>query len=185
MLRALVFCWIALASFSALAQDAGAPKPEGMVLLTVGGWVGTSNRGPFDKGRDSALAQLKADFKTAYEFDREMLLALPQGTVTATTPELGKEAVFKGPLLREVLASIQAARVKTTFVASDGYSGYLLPEDVAESDYILALEVDGKPLGLGQQGPLWLINTRKDGEGPGKDNRGSHVWSLVYMHIGD
>ncbi len=29
------------------------------------------------------------------------------------------------------------------------------------------------------------MNTRKDGETVGKDNRGSHVWALVYMHIGE
>ena len=185
MLRALVFCWIALASFAALAQYPDASTPKGMVVLTVGGLVGKSNRGPFDEARDSSLARLKADFKHAFEFDREMLLALPQGTVTAKTPELGDEAVFKGPLLREVLGFMEAAKVKIRFVASDGYSGYLLPEDIDGSDYILALEADGKPLGLGQQGPLWLINTRKDGEGPGKDKRGSHVWALVYMYVGD
>ena len=118
-------------------------------------------------------------------FDREMLLALPQGTVKAKPIESEKEATFKGPVLREVLHLIEAAMVKTTFVASDGYSGYLLPQDIKASDYILALEVDGKPLGLGQQGPLWLMNTRKEGETVGKDNRGSHVWALVYMHIGE
>jgi len=60
-----------------------------------------------------------------------------------------------------------------------------LPEDIDGSDYILALEADGKPLGLNGQGPLWLMNTRKEGETFGKDNRGSHVWGLVYMHIGE
>jgi len=60
-----------------------------------------------------------------------------------------------------------------------------LPEDIDGSDYILALEADGKPLGLNGQGPLWLMNTRKEGETVGKDNRGSHVWGLVYMHIGE
>jgi len=185
MLRALVFCWIALVSFAAVAQDGSGPKPEGMVLLTVGGFVGISNRGPFDEKRDSALAKLKVDFKHGYDFDREMLLALPQGSVTATTPELKSEAVFKGPYLRDVLVAVEAAKVKTRFVATDGYSGYLLPEDIDGSDYILALEADGKPLGLNGQGPLWLMNTRKDGETVGDDNRGTHVWGLVYMHIGD
>ena len=75
--------------------------------------------------------------------------------------------------------------VKTTFVATDGYRGYLLPEDIKASDYILALEADGEPLGIGQQGPLWLMNTRKEGETVGKDNRGSRVWALVYIHIGE
>jgi hypothetical protein len=184
MLRALVFCWIALVSFAALAEEGGA-EPEGMVLLTVGGFVGKTNRPPFDANRDSALAKLKVAFKSAYAFDREMLLALPQGTVRATTTELGTEAVFKGPFLQDVLVAIEAAKVKTRFVASDGYSGYLLPEDIDGSDYILALEADGKPLGLNGQGPLWLMNTRKEGETVGKDNRGSHVWGLVYMHIGE
>jgi hypothetical protein len=185
MLRALIFFWIALVSFAALAEDSSVPEPEGMVLLTVGGLVGKSNRGPVDKKRDSALVKLKADFKHGFAFDRDMLLALPQGEVTAATPELGDEAVFKGPLLRDVMVSIEAAKVKIRFVASDGYSGYLLPEDIDASDYILALEADGTPLGLGGQGPLWLMNTRKVGETVGEDNRGSHVWALVYMHVGD
>ena len=73
MLRALVFCWIALVSFAALAEDSSPPEPEGMVLLTVGGLVGKPNRGPIDKKRDSALAKLKADFKHGFSFDRNML----------------------------------------------------------------------------------------------------------------
>lgn len=185
MLRAVVFCWIALVSFAAIAEEKGGDKPEGMVLLTVGGLVGKTNRPPFDENRDSALAKLQVAFKNAYAFDREMLLALPQGTVRATTPELGSEAVFKGPFLQDVLVAIEAAKVKTRFVASDGYSGYLLPEDIDGSDYIFALEANGKPLGLNSQGPLWLMNTRKEGEKVGTDNRGSHVWALVYMHVGD
>lgn len=185
MARAFVLCFVALLAFPAFAEDKAPPKPEGMVLLTIGGLIGKTNRGPFDKQRDSVLAQIKANFKHGFAFDRDMLLSLPQGTVTAATPELGQEAEFKGPLLHEVLRAVEAAMVKTRFVASNGYSGYLLPEDIKASDYILALEVDGKPLGLGQQGPLWLMNTRKEGESAGADHRGSHVWALVYMHVGE
>jgi len=184
MARALVFFLIALASFPAFSAD-DAPAPKGMVVLTVGGFVGKSNRGPLDPKRDSLLAELKVDFKHGFAFDREMLLALPQGEVTAKPIEFDKEATFKGPLLSEVLGFIEAARVKTTFFAVDGYSGYLMPEDIVASDYILALEADGVPLGLGQQGPLWLLNTRAEGQTVGADNRGSHVWAVVYMHIGE
>jgi hypothetical protein len=191
MMRAFVYVCVALVSlaaaspFAALAQHDGVPEPEGMVLLTIGGLVGKTNREAFDKNRDSALGELKASFSRAYAFDREMLLALPQGTVTAVTTELGDEAVFKGPYLQDVLVTVEAAKVKTRFVASDGYSGYLLPEDIDGSDYILALEANGKPLGLNGQGPIWLMNTRKEGETVGSDNRRSHVWSVVYMHLGD
>jgi len=184
MKRALVFLLIALASLPALAADE-APAPEGMVLLTVGGFVGKSNRGPLDPKRDSLLADLKVNFKHAFVFDRKMLLALPQGTVTAQPPEFDKPATFSGPLLREVLGFIEAAQVKTTFVAADGYTGYLMPEDIRRSDWILALSADGKPLGIGQQGPIWLINTRAKGEMAGADHRGDHVWALVYMQIGE
>lgn len=175
---------VALAGLPALAQDE-LPKPKGMVLLTIGGYVGKPNRGPLNENRDSLLAKLDADFKHGFEFDRGMLLSLPQGEVTATTPELEGEAVFKGPELRALLGYIEAAKTKTRFVAADGYSGYLLPEDIDRSDYILALEADGKPLGLNGQGPLWLMNTREPGQTVGADNRGSRVWALVYIHIGE
>jgi len=184
MKRALVFILIALASLPALAADDG-PAPEGMVLVTVGGLVGKSNRGPLDPKRDSLLADLKVKFKHAFAFDRKMLLELPQGTVTAQPPEFDKPATFTGPKLREVLGFLEAAQVKTTFVAADGYTGYLLPEDIKRSDWILALSADGEPLGVGQQGPIWLINTRAEGEKPGADHRASHVWALVYMQIGE
>ena len=184
MKRMLTVVFIALLSLPALAADE-AREPRGMVLLTVGGYVGEPNRGPLDPKHDSLLAQLKADFKHGFAFDRAMLLKLPQGEVTAQPPEFGKEATFAGPLLRDVLFSIEAAKVKTTFVAADGYRGYLLPEDIDGSDWILALSADGKPLGIGQQGPIWLLNTRGEGETVGEDRRGSHVWAVVYVHVGE
>lgn len=186
MKRVVVAFVLALFGFSALALAADeTPAPKGMALLTVGGLVGKSNRGPLDSKRDSLLAKLGTDFKRGFAFDRDMLLALPQGTVKAKPIELEKEATFKGPVLHEVLRFIEAAMVKTTFVAVDGFRGYLLPQDIKASDYILALEADGEPLGIGQQGPIWLMNTRKEGETVGEDNRGSRVWALVYMHIGE
>jgi hypothetical protein len=184
MMRVLAVLFIAFLSLPAFASDE-ARAPDGMVLLTVGGLVGQPNRGPMDAKRDSLLAQLKADFKYGFAFDRAMLLKLPQGSVTAQPAEFDKEAVFSGPHLRDLLISIEAAKVKTTFVAADGYSGYLMPEDMDGSDWILALSADGKPLGIGQQGPIWLIKTRGEGEAVGEDHRGSHVWAVVYMHVGE
>ncbi|MEZ5827464.1 MAG: hypothetical protein R3D30_11370 [Hyphomicrobiales bacterium] len=184
MPRVLAAILVVLMSFAALASDE-AEAPNDMVVLTVGGLVGKTNRGPLDPKHDSLLAKLKVDFKNGFAFDRAMLLALPQGTVKAKPIEFEKEATFSGPLLREVLGYLEAAKVKTTFVAADGYSGYLMPEDIDGSDYILALSADGEPLGFGQQGPIWLLNTRPEGATVGADNRGSHVWAVVYMHVGE
>jgi hypothetical protein len=184
MKRLLAALLVAFLGLPALAADEG-PAPEGMVLLTVGGFVGKPNRGPLDPKHDTLLATVKADFKHGFAFDRAMLLALPQAEVTVQPIEFDKPATFSGPLLREVLGLIEAAKVKTTFVAADGYTGYLLPEDIDGSDWILALSADGRPLGIGQQGPLWLLNTRSEGYKVGKDHRGSHVWAVVYMHVGE
>lgn len=184
MPRVLAAILLVFVSFAALASDE-AEVPKDMVVLTVGGLVGKTNRGPLDSQRDSLLAKLKVDFKNGFAFDRAMLLALPQGTVKAKPIEFEKEATFSGPLLREVLGYLEAAKVKTTFVAADGYSGYLMPEDIDGSDYILALSADGEPLGFGQQGPIWLLNTRPEGATVGADNHGSHVWAVVYMHVGE
>jgi len=178
---ALVALLCALPAFA--AEQAAAPKE--MVLLTVSGLVGESNRGPLDAGKDSLLAANNIDFSKAFAFDRPMLLGLQQGTVTAQTKELGVPATFKGPLLREVLGRIEAAKTKITFVAINGFSGWLQPEDVDGSDWILALEVDGVPLGIGQQGPLWLINTRAEGQKAGEDGRGRWVWAVFYMRVGE
>ncbi|MGC2341453.1 MAG: hypothetical protein WA453_07710 [Methyloceanibacter sp.] len=60
-----------------------------------------------------------------------------------------------------------------------------MPEDVDSSDWILALEADGVPLGIGQQGPIWLINTRGEGQKPSPDHRGDGVWGMVYMRVGE
>ncbi|MGH6825910.1 hypothetical protein [Methyloceanibacter sp.] len=184
MTRAVLMVVLALCALSASAAEQ-AQAPKDMVLLTVSGTIGESNRGALDPKKDSLLALQKADFKKAYAFDRAMLLGLEPGTVTAKTAELGAPATFKGPLLREVLGRIEAAKMKINFVAVNGFTGWLSPEDVDRSDWILALEADGVPLGIGQQGPLWLINTRAEGVKPGDDGRGRWVWAVFYMRVGE
>jgi hypothetical protein len=187
MARVLLALFVALIALPALAADEaeGYPPPKEMVLLTVGGLIGNTNRGPLDPKKDSLLATQKASFKSAFAFDRPALLSLEQGTVTAQPPEFDAPATFKGPLLREVLGHVEAAKVKISFTAVDGYTGWLSPEDIDASDWIVALEVNGQPLGIGQQGPLWLINTRSPDFKPADEHEGHWVWALFYIHVGD
>ena len=180
-LIALIAALCAL-SANAAEQDRA---PKDMVLLTVSGTIGESNRGALDAKKDSLLALNKIEFNKAFVFDRPTLLSLDQGTVTVQPREFAAPATFKGPLLREVLGHIEAAKMKITVVAVNGFSGWLMPEDVDQSDWILALEADGVPLGIGQQGPLWLINTRAEGEKPGEDGRGRWIWAVFYMRVGE
>ena len=92
--------------------------------------------------------------------DAEALVSRDALALHQQPPELDAPATFKGPLLREILGHVEAAKVKISFTAVNGYTGWLTPEDIDSSDWIVALEVNGQPLGIGQQGPLWLINTR-------------------------
>ncbi|MGA9605336.1 MAG: hypothetical protein WBQ82_14575, partial [Methyloceanibacter sp.] len=182
MKRLLLALFIALATLPALAADEaeGYPPPKEMVLLTVGGLIGNTNRGPLDPRKDSLLAAQKASFKNAFAFDRPTLLSLEQGTVTAQPPEFDAPATFKGPLLREVLGHVESAKVKISFTGVDGYTGWLTPEDIDSSDWIIAPEANGSPLGIGQQGPLWLINTRSPDFKPTDTHEGHWVWALSY-----
>ena len=97
-------------SVSAAEQDRA---PKDMVLLTVSGTIGESNRGALDPKKDSLLALNKIEFNKAFAFDRPTLVALEQGTVTVHPREFDKPATFKGPLLREVLGHIEAAKLKS------------------------------------------------------------------------
>ena len=184
MKRALLALLLLAGALPVLAADE-APAPRDMVVLTVSGLIGKTNRGPLDQKRDSMLALQKAEFKSAFAFDRAMLLGLPQGTVTVKTNEFDAPATFSGLLLREVLGFIEAAKVKVTVVALNGYEGYLTPEDIDRSDWVLALEADGVPLGLGQQGPIWLLNTRAPDFKPDDTHHGHWVYAVFYMRIGD
>jgi hypothetical protein len=184
MTRFILAFLIMFGSLPALAGDEQAP-PKEMVLLTVSGLITKTNRGPLDPKKDSLLALQKISFDKAFAFDRPTLLSLPQGEVKAQPPEFDKPATFKGPFLRELLGFLETAKVKVSFVAVDGYTGYLEPQDIDRSDWIVALEADGVPLGIGQQGPLWLINTRKPDEKPSDDKRGHWVWALFYMKVGE
>jgi hypothetical protein len=184
MKHALAALLIFTVALPALAGDP-APAPQGMVVLIVSGAIGNTNRGPLDKKRDSMLALQKADFKSAFAFDREMLLALPQGSVTVKTNEFDGPATFSGPLLKDVLGYLEAAQVRTSFVALNGYTGWLDPEDIRSSDWILALSADGMPLGLGQQGPIWLLNMRAPDFKPNDEHHGHWVYAVFYIKVGE
>ena len=159
--------------------------PRDMAVLTVGGMIGQTNRGPLDPKRDILLAEHKAAFKSAFAFDRAMLLALPQGTVAAQPENFDKPANFSGPVLRELLGYLEAAKAKVTFMALDGFAGWLAPEDIEGSDWILALSADGVPLGLGQEGPIWLLKSGTHEVDTTDPRHGDWVWNVFYIHIGE
>jgi hypothetical protein len=186
MIRATLGLFIVLCPLAAIAAEQ-MEAPKEMVVLTVGGAVGHTNRGPIDVKRDEFLAHLQISFTRAFAFDRPMLARLKQGTGPGVADESSGARSFSGPLLKEVLAAAGASThlTKVTFRGIDGFLVELSDQDIEDGDWILALAADGQPLGLGQQGPLWLRNSPPKDRAPTVVEMERWAWGVFYMQVED
>ncbi|MCC5882312.1 MAG: molybdopterin-dependent oxidoreductase [Halomonas sp.] len=113
--------------------------PAGPVILTLSGSIGVTN------AEQGAL------------FDRTMLEAMPQHTTRTHTPWHDGQVVFTGPLVRDVLESVEAKGQMLRVTALNDYSASIPVEDFIEYDVILAMTLNGAPLRVRDQGPLFII----------------------------
>lgn len=157
--------------------------PTGMTLLTVGGEVANWNRGPVHEKRDGFLAFHEIRFNRAMAFDRAMLDALEQGRVTAAPPQVPGPAVFTGPTLKALLTATGTDPETLLVLALDGYAVELSRADRVAQDWIVATEVDGRPLPIGGTGPLWLVHSPAQGPAPSEEEEQRWVWAIFYMGI--
>jgi hypothetical protein len=124
-----------LAATAAQALD----RPKGRVVLTVSGRIGIRN----------------AD-KVA-EFDMDMLAALPQHTFSTKSPWYPEAHKFTGPLLRDVLAAVDAQGKNLRAVALNDYKVDLPVGDALKFNLVLARLLDDKPMPVREKGPLFII----------------------------
>lgn len=94
------------------------------------------------------------------DFDLAALEALPQRTLATETPWYPGPRRFTGPLLRDVLASAglpanAAGHVRC--VALNDYRVDIPLADLRNFDVVLARLIDGKPIGVRDKGPLFVI----------------------------
>lgn len=157
VIAALAHGVLALAAGPLVAGEM--PAPKGAVILTIAGDVANFNRGPTRGKRDGFFAHHQIAFERAFAFDRAMLQALPQKQITAQPPYFDKPTVFRGPLLSAVLETVGAEGSLLKTRALDGYAMDLEAGEIAGRDWIVALSADGRPLGIGEQGPVWLLHT--------------------------
>ncbi|MGI9385102.1 MAG: hypothetical protein ACR2PO_18270 [Methyloligellaceae bacterium] len=186
----VVRSWVVFAAAVAvllLGQDPGgameAPQPAGAVILTVAGKIAHSNRGPLDPKRDGFLNHHEVTFKRALQFDRKMLAGLKQGTVRARPAALSAPATFAGPLLHEVLKLAGAEPASVRFLALDGFGAELDGNILSDKRWILAMEMDERPLALGGRGPIWLMRPSASGVEVGEEEGQRWVWALFYMEV--
>ncbi|MGF1527142.1 MAG: oxidoreductase [Candidatus Competibacterales bacterium] len=151
----------------AAAEDTSSlPPATGPVLLTV--------KGAIDHTNAPGVAQ----------FDRAMLEALPQVTVTTHTPWTEGPIRFEGPLLRDILAQAGARGQRLQALALNRYRAEIPVADLQDYSVIAALTRDGQPLTVRTQGPLWIVYPWDDH--PGLDSgvtRGRAVWQLYEITV--
>jgi hypothetical protein len=113
--------------------------PTAAVVLTLRGALARANR------RDQA------------DFDMPMLERLPQHAITTETPWHSGARTFKGPLLRDVLATAGASGQVARLVALNDYRVEMPLDDARRYDVILARQLDGKPMSVREKGPLFVM----------------------------
>lgn len=163
-------------------QAGSSASPKGAVVLTIAGDIAISNRGALAPKTDGFLNYHEIKFDKAYAFDRAMLEALPQQEITSQPPQYTNPVMFRGPALKEVLKIVGAAGASIQTRALDGFAVDLSAGEIAEKDWILALGADGRPFGIGDKGPLWLMHTPSAIKVPEEEEQ-RWPWALFYIEI--
>ena len=142
---------------SAWAKEAQAAP----ALLTVGGEVGKTNRGPLDKVRDQMMGKHGQQFSRAMAFTAADLQRMPASRFRVTLEYDGQPHQVSGPLVETVLKAAGVdlrAPLRVTLWAVDGYSVPLPITTVRDNRMIVATHLDGQPMALGGLGPQWAIH---------------------------
>ncbi|MEX3812777.1 molybdopterin-dependent oxidoreductase [Paraburkholderia sp. BR13439] len=164
-----------------------APSP---VLLTISGAIRNSNRGALNPAFDQLLAKHQVKFSQAYGVDLPLLASMKSVTIHPTIEYDAHLHTFSGPLLTDVLAHIGAPDAGSTQIvmhAVDGYAVQTTLDKVREYHFIVATQMDGKPLALGGVGPLWAIYDADQipelAAKPLKDRFELSPWGLYHMQL--
>lgn len=114
-------------------------SPSGPVILTVKGNITHSNVA------DEA------------QFDRAMLEALPQHEFETGTPWTEGSSLYRGPLMRDLLAHLGSESEAVHVNALNGYEAEIPVSDFEDYDVILALQKDNQAIPIREYGPLWVL----------------------------
>jgi hypothetical protein len=173
----------ALLAWAGGGQAAELGQPAGQVVLTVAGDIGATNRGAYDDFEDGFFKHHERKFDKAAEFDLAMLEGLGMHEVTVTYDKWPKAARFEGPWLKDVLAAAGAAGKDVAVLALDGFATEIAAADVDAYDWIVAVKRDGRYLGIGQRGPLWLVYARRDGKPIGEADEQRWPWAAFMIEV--
>jgi len=181
LLRALTGAALILAGGATASAQEACPAKGNAVVLTVAGAVSKPNRGAIDEATDRFLVFSERRFEKARSFTTDELAAL--GMATIRTPSAYDKQVhaLTGPTLASVLDAAGAGGGTVKVQAVDRYEAELTREEMAKLNPILALCRNGKPLGLGDLGPVFLAYPTP--ETPTDDDFAKMIWSAVFIEV--
>lgn len=155
-----------------------------LAILTIAGDIQKHNVTFGSDHQTSFFNHYDIELKAAYQFDRASLLKLPQKTITTQLPKAPHKMTFSGPLFKDVLETVGAAKKLIKILALDGFAIELTQEKIAAHDWLLALSADEKPLSIGGRGPLWLVHTPSSGQTASEEEEQSWPWAIFYIEVG-
>lgn len=181
-MKAFIALFALLLAFPAAADELD--RPTGAVVLTVTGNIKHTNRGAFDAVPDRFIAFHERAFKKkAAEFDRTMLEGLGMKTVEIDFDGWEGPIRFQGPRLADVLDLVGAPGTRLTTLALDGFGTKLSREDLDAHDWIVATRGNGRPLGIGQRGPLWLVYDPPGTRKADKKEEAMWPWAIFLIEV--
>ncbi|MEM9049810.1 MAG: hypothetical protein AAGC92_13950 [Pseudomonadota bacterium] len=165
------------------ARHVRADEAVGPAVLTVTGEVTRTNRGPYDPDTDKFFGYFDNEFKDAVSFDYKMLSQLDAVKVSADFPKDGPVHIFEGPTLAAVLEAAGATGETLTLQALDGYQIEVKVSELVRNGAVLALRRDGRPLGIGDFGPLHLVFPRAERDDLKDMSDDNWIWSVYHISI--
>ena len=161
------------------------PAPRGPVALTVSGSIEHVNRGALDalEQRESLFKYHEIAFERAAQFDVAALERLGMHRIIARHPGWPKDIAFEGPMLRDVLAAVGATGRVVNVLALDGYAAEIEISEIRNRPFIVAVKREGRYLGIGDQGPTWVVAPPQPNRTPGHEQGSKWVWAAFHISV--
>ncbi|SIS43218.1 hypothetical protein [Neptunomonas antarctica] len=163
-LRLCIAFFVVIASVSHADE---LPHPKGQVVLTITGKILNSNS-------EEGVVRL----------DMAMLESLPAFTFQTVTPWTEGLHTYKGVLLNELLAWVDAEGDQLKVTALNDYSTLVEVSRIKPYPIILAYKSDGDYMKVRNKGPLWLLYPLSDY--PELDTEGDYssmVWQVKALVV--
>ena len=175
---------VALCHGLAVSAAVAAPAPTGPVVLTVAGNVAHANRPPFDEKVDVFLNYHEQTFDRAFVFDLDMLERLGMTDVVVSYADWDAPYSLSGPRLTDVLEAAGCSGEMIATLALDGFATEIAASEIEARNWVVTTRASGRPHGLGDRGPLWLVFDLPGDRPATAEEEGMWPWALFFIWCG-